>query len=61
MSVLTDYESFKTTMTKEEIFHWFQKRLNRQPEAFDIYQVAKDFFGLGAYSRSLMCLQQYVF
>lgn len=38
-SVLSDYESFKATMTKEEIILWFQKRLNKMPEPYDIYQV----------------------
>ncbi len=47
-------------MTKEELILWFQKRLNRSPEAFDVYQVAKEFYRLGSYSRSLLCLQQYV-
>ncbi|KAI8910397.1 hypothetical protein EDD86DRAFT_190289 [Gorgonomyces haynaldii] len=47
-------------MTKEEILAWFQKRLNRPAEAYDVYQVAKDFYQLGAYSRALACLKQYV-
>ncbi|KAJ3251550.1 hypothetical protein HK103_002266 [Boothiomyces macroporosus] len=60
MNIFTDYETFKTTMSKEEIYLWFQKRLNRTPEAFDVYQVAKDFYQLGSFSRALVCLQQYV-
>ncbi|TPX70226.1 hypothetical protein SpCBS45565_g01951 [Spizellomyces sp. 'palustris'] len=47
-------------MSREEIFDWFQRRLNRPPEAYDIYKVAKDFYQLGAYSRALVCLQQYI-
>jgi hypothetical protein len=39
MDIFADYESFKSTMTKEEVLLWFQKRLNRAPEAFDVYQV----------------------
>jgi hypothetical protein len=61
MNIFTDYETFKASMTKEEVLLWFQKRLNRTPEAFDVYQVAKEFFQVGSYSRSLICLQQYVF
>ncbi|KAI9096426.1 hypothetical protein DFS34DRAFT_643065 [Phlyctochytrium arcticum] len=47
-------------MTREEVFEWFQKRLNRPPEVQDIYKVAKEFYQLGAYSRALVCLQQYI-
>ncbi|KAJ3320929.1 hypothetical protein HDV06_004707 [Boothiomyces sp. JEL0866] len=43
-------------MSKEEIYLWFQKRLNRTPEAFDVYQVAKDFYQLGSFSRALVLL-----
>ncbi len=39
MNILSDYETFKATMTKDEIMAWFQKRLNRAPEPYDIYQV----------------------
>ncbi|KAJ8322794.1 hypothetical protein QVD99_007515 [Batrachochytrium dendrobatidis] len=60
MTDFTDYENFKPTMTKDEVLEWFQRRLNRPPEVFDVYQVAKDFYQLGAYSRALICLQQYV-
>ncbi|KAI8899895.1 hypothetical protein BC833DRAFT_584007 [Globomyces pollinis-pini] len=60
MNIFNDYESFKPTMSKEEIFAWFQRRLNRVPEAYDIYQVAKDFYQLGSFSRALVCLQQYI-
>lgn len=52
MAEFEDFESFTATMTRDEIFEWFQKRLNRPPEAFDIYKVAKEFYQLGAYSRS---------
>ncbi|KAJ3202525.1 hypothetical protein HDU82_007297, partial [Entophlyctis luteolus] len=47
-------------MQREEVFAWFQRKLNRPAEAFDIYKVAKEFYQLGAYSRALLCLQQYV-
>eukprot|EP00842_Homolaphlyctis_polyrhiza_P006368 jgi/Hompol1/6732/HPOL_003599-RA len=60
MNDFADYETFKPTMTREEVFMWFQRRLNRPAEAYDVYQVAKDFYQLGAYSRALICLQQYV-
>ena len=26
-------------MTREEVFNWFQQRLNRAPEPYDIYAV----------------------
>ena len=29
-------------MQREEVFDWFQKRLNRPPEAFDVYKVWVD-------------------
>ncbi|KAI8917927.1 hypothetical protein BC831DRAFT_484422 [Entophlyctis helioformis] len=60
MNDFADYESFKPTMSREEVLMWFQRRLNRPAEAYDIYQVAKDFYQLGAFSRALICLQQYV-
>jgi hypothetical protein len=60
MNIFSDYETFKATMSKEEILAWFQKRLNRSPEAYDVYQVAKEFYQLGSFSRALVCLQQYV-
>jgi hypothetical protein len=60
MNIFSDYETFKATMSKEEIMGWFQKRLNRSPEAYDVYQVAKEFYQLGSFSRALVCLQQYV-
>ncbi|KAH6571365.1 hypothetical protein BASA50_002750 [Batrachochytrium salamandrivorans] len=47
-------------MTRDEVLQWFQKRLNRSAEAFDVYQVAKEFYQLGAYSRAMLCLEQYV-
>ncbi|KAJ3216923.1 rRNA-processing protein sof1 [Dinochytrium kinnereticum] len=50
----------KPTMGREEVLDWFQRRLNRPPEAYDMYKVAKDFYQLGAYSRSLLCLQLYI-
>ncbi|KAL2911643.1 hypothetical protein HK105_208907 [Polyrhizophydium stewartii] len=39
MNDFSDYESFRPNMTREEVLVWFQRRLNRPPEAFDIYQV----------------------
>lgn len=41
-NILSDYETFKATMNKDEIMEWFQKRLNRAPEPFDVYQVWVD-------------------
>nr|KAJ3421100.1 hypothetical protein HK105_004485 [Polyrhizophydium stewartii] len=38
MNDFSDYESFRPNMTREEVLVWFQRRLNRPPEAFDIYQ-----------------------
>ena len=29
----------RANMTKEEVMSWFQLKLNRMPEAYDIYQV----------------------
>ncbi|KAI9138193.1 hypothetical protein BKA69DRAFT_1031680 [Paraphysoderma sedebokerense] len=46
-------------MTKEEILMWFKGRLNRLAGAADVYQVAKDFYKMGAYSRAMICLQYY--
>lgn len=47
-------------MTKQEVWDWFHRKLGRQPEPQDFYKVSKDFYALGAYSRALLCLQQYV-
>ncbi|TPX67970.1 hypothetical protein CcCBS67573_g07353 [Chytriomyces confervae] len=47
-------------MQRDEVMDWFQRKLNRAPEAADIYKVAKEFYQLGAYSRALLCLQQYI-
>jgi hypothetical protein len=47
-------------MDKDQVLAWFTERLNRPPEAYDVYTVAKDFYQLGAYSRALVCLQFYV-
>ncbi|KAI8827636.1 hypothetical protein BJ741DRAFT_22043 [Chytriomyces cf. hyalinus JEL632] len=60
MADFTDYESFKPSMQRDEVMDWFQRKLNRAPEAADIYKVAKEFYQLGAYSRALLCLQQYI-
>ncbi|KAJ3071019.1 hypothetical protein HDU99_002525 [Rhizoclosmatium hyalinum] len=60
MADFTDYESFRPSMQREEVFEWFQRKLNRPAEAFDLYKVAKEFYQLGAYSRALLCLQQYI-
>ncbi|KAI8804869.1 hypothetical protein BJ742DRAFT_822716 [Cladochytrium replicatum] len=54
------YESFRPNMNREEVLEWFQRRLNRPPEAYDVYKVSKEFYQLGAYSRALLCLQQYI-
>ena len=42
-NILSDYETFKATMNKDEILAWFHKRLNRTPEHFDVYQVKDDY------------------
>lgn len=47
MSDYTSFETFKyfsctnfrPEMTHGEIISWFQARLNRNPEAYDVYQV----------------------
>ncbi|ORX87206.1 hypothetical protein BCR32DRAFT_198205 [Anaeromyces robustus] len=47
-------------MTRLEVINWFKKKLNRNPEANDFYTAAKDLYQLGSYSRSLLCLKEYV-
>jgi hypothetical protein len=39
ISLSQDYETFKATMSKEEILIWFHKRLSRAPEPADLFQV----------------------
>ncbi|KAI9175952.1 hypothetical protein H9P43_006316 [Blastocladiella emersonii ATCC 22665] len=55
-----DFESFSPVMTREEMVEWFTRRLGHPPELADILKVGKEFYQLGAYSRALVCLQQYV-
>ncbi|KAL7753187.1 hypothetical protein RI367_000962 [Sorochytrium milnesiophthora] len=55
-----DYESFSPTMTREEVMDWFRRRLGRNADAADMYKIAKEFYQMGAFSRALVCLQQYV-
>ncbi|KAJ3227949.1 hypothetical protein HK099_007818 [Clydaea vesicula] len=47
-------------MSKDDILEWFQRKLNRQPEAYDVYLVGKEFYQLGSYSRAMACLQYHV-
>ncbi|RKP00730.1 hypothetical protein CXG81DRAFT_12893, partial [Caulochytrium protostelioides] len=47
-------------LTREEVRAWFAKRVQRTPEAYDYYGVAKNFYQIGAFSRAILCLQEYV-
>ncbi|KAI8612361.1 hypothetical protein BC830DRAFT_1137019 [Chytriomyces sp. MP71] len=60
MADFSDYETFRPNMGRDEVLDWFQRKLNRVPEAADVYKVAKEFYQLGAYSRSLLCLEIYI-
>eukprot|EP01137_Pigoraptor_chileana_P018825 Opistho-2@78951 len=55
----SDVESFKTHFSMEEVSVWFRKKLNRAPEIYDVYSVAKEFYGLGSYERAKLCLELY--
>ena len=39
MSDFTTFETFRPDMQHDQVISWFQTRLNRLPEAYDIYQV----------------------
>ena len=34
-----EYETLQPDMTEDDVMEWFQKRLNRMPEALDVYKV----------------------
>ena len=39
----SDFDEFETLlpgMTEDDVMDWFQKRLNRAPEALDVYKVS---------------------
>ena len=52
--------TYRPNMTTDQVIEWFSTKLNRPPEAADIYKFGKSFFELGAYSRAQCCLQTYV-
>ena len=45
-SDFTDFESLLPSMSQEEVLEWFHKRLNKIPEAVDIYKVSQAQRGL---------------
>ncbi|KAI9216747.1 hypothetical protein BC828DRAFT_392873 [Blastocladiella britannica] len=55
-----DFETFSPVMTRDEIIEWFSRRLGHPPDPHDFLKVGTQFYQLGAYSRALVCLQQYV-
>ncbi|KAJ3185741.1 hypothetical protein HDU85_001100 [Gaertneriomyces sp. JEL0708] len=63
MSVVADTADFTTfhpNLSRTDLYDWFQKRLNRPPEAYDFYKQAREFYQLGSYSRSIVCLREYI-
>ncbi|KAL6617527.1 hypothetical protein U3516DRAFT_898063, partial [Neocallimastix sp. 'constans'] len=50
----------RPSMTRLEVINWFKKKLNRNPEPNDFYTAAKDLYQLGSYSRSILCLKEYI-
>ncbi|KAL3895570.1 MAG: hypothetical protein SGCHY_004622 [Lobulomycetales sp.] len=60
MADFENYETFGPNMTRDETHDWFVKKLARTPGHEDVYAVAKEFYHLGAFSRSLSCLQYYI-
>eukprot|EP00033_Pygsuia_biforma_P001566 GCRY01001765.1.p1 GENE.GCRY01001765.1~~GCRY01001765.1.p1 ORF type:complete len:147 (-),score=26.53 GCRY01001765.1:255-695(-) len=51
--------TFEKTFSLDETQIWFRRLLNRNPEPFDIYLVAKEFYVQGLFVNAMRCLELY--
>ena len=58
--VKNDFSSFREGFSKDKVLRWFSKRLSRNPEPNDIYNVAKEMYHQGEYHKALTALECYV-
>ena len=53
------HESFHEQFSSDEVMSWFSLRLNRYPEASDLYGVSKEFYHIGEYRKAATALEIY--
>ena len=51
--------SFQSHLSEDEVVKWFSKKLNRFPEAADVYAVAKACYQRGEYAKAVQALELY--
>ena len=55
-----ELRSFPESMSQEETFQWIQSRMNRSPDAADIYELAVSMYHAGEYVKAAAVLEIYV-